>query len=84
MDNSTGRALAGFVVGAAVGAALGVLFAPKAGNVTRTELKDKANTISKDVTTKVGEKIEEMKAYVQNLANDVRKENKTENNIGNV
>lgn len=82
MENSTGRAIAGFVVGAAVGAALGILFAPKAGTVTRKEIKDKANTITKDVTAKVGEKMEEMKAYVQNLANDVRKETKTDN-IGN-
>jgi gas vesicle protein len=81
MEHSTGRAIAGFVVGAAVGAALGILFAPKAGNVTRREIKEKANHISKDVTAKVGEKIEEMKAYVQNLANDVRKEHKAEGNM---
>lgn len=80
MDQSTGRALVGFVVGAAVGAALGILFAPKAGGQTRGEIKEKAGTISKEVSAKVGEKMEEMKAYVQNLANDVkRKENKIEN-----
>lgn len=80
MDHSTGKALVGFVVGAAVGAALGILFAPKAGNNTRDELKEKAGTLSKEVTAKVGEKMDEMKAYVQTLANDVkRKENKIEN-----
>lgn len=72
MDKSTGKALVGFVVGAAVGVAAGILFAPGKGTETRKEIKKKTDEISKEVTAKVGEKFDEMKGYVQELANDAK------------
>ena len=64
-----------FVVGAAVGASLGVLFAPRSGKDTRKMLKekmdeliDKAKQISKeDVKIAIETKISELKEAISNL-----------------
>ena len=64
-----------FVLGAAVGAGLGVLFAPKSGEETRKELKqkideliEKAKNIDiKEVQENVSKKIEEIKAELKDL-----------------
>ena len=39
-DNDTGSSVLFFLTGAAIGAALGVLFAPRAGSETREQLAD--------------------------------------------
>ena len=64
-----------FVLGAAVGASLGVLFAPKAGSETRKELAakikelvEKAKEIDiKEVKENIDKKIEEIKADLKDL-----------------
>ena len=64
-----------FIVGAGLGAGLGVLFAPKKGSETRHELKVKADElISKakelnmdDVTKTIEKKINELKKEVKDL-----------------
>jgi len=64
-----------FVVGAGIGAGLGILFAPKKGSETRRELKEKADElISKakdikleDVKEMIEEKIDELKAEIKDL-----------------
>lgn len=64
-----------FVVGAGIGAALGLLFAPKKGEDLRAELKakfedlmDKARSMDvEDVRIIVEEKIEELKLGLENL-----------------
>ena len=38
-----------FICGAAIGAGLGILFAPKKGSETRKELKEKTEKLAKDV-----------------------------------
>ena len=40
---TTGKILSGFILGTAVGAAIGVLYAPKKGYKTRKLIADKAN-----------------------------------------
>jgi len=72
MDKATKRALVGFVIGAAVGAAAGILFAPKKGSETRRDIKEKAEEFGKKVSAKVGEKMDEMKARVQEMAGNVK------------
>ena len=64
-----------FILGAAVGAGLGVLFAPKSGKETRAELKvkideliEKAKNIDiKEVQESINAKIEEIKRELKDL-----------------
>lgn len=61
-DNSLLYLLAGVGLGAIIGAAAGMLFAPKAGNETRDELNDKF----KELKTKTEEWVNEQKVKKAN------------------
>ncbi len=52
----------GLLVGAAIGAALGILLAPGSGKETRTQIKEKAS----DLVEKAKEKASEIKQCVSN------------------
>ncbi len=75
MGKKKSSGLGKFALGAAVGAGLGVLFAPKKGSETRKELKakldelvDKAKEIDvEEVKEKVEAKIDEIKADLEDL-----------------
>ncbi len=41
-NNTTGKVLGSLLIGAAVGGALGILFAPKKGSETRRDISDKS------------------------------------------
>lgn len=69
--NGKKSGLGKFVVGAAVGAGLGVLFAPKKGSETRRELKKKMDELVaqiKDID------IDEVKTEFDNKVNDIKME----------
>lgn len=62
--NSLVYLLAGFGLGAIVGAAAGLLFAPKAGSDTREEIAEKA----KELKSKTNDWVSEQRAKRQALA----------------
>jgi gas vesicle protein len=70
-DNSSSSGfafLAGVVIGAAVGAVAGLLFAPATGEETRSRLADK----SKDIAEEHQEKFEDLRETVTDVIEDVK------------
>jgi gas vesicle protein len=72
MDNSNGKAIVGFIFGAAVGLAAGMLFAPRSGVETRKKLEKRAREYSDDVVHKVSRKIDDLKGQMDEFANETR------------
>lgn len=72
MDKSTGKAIVGFIFGAAVGVAAGMLFAPRSGVDTRKRIEKKAREYSEDLTKKVTEKIDDLKGQMNDLATEAK------------
>ncbi|MBF6642072.1 YtxH domain-containing protein [Flavobacterium sp. J49] len=72
---STGKVVLGTLAGLAVGAVLGILFAPEKGSVTRKQIMDKGNDYADDVKSKykefadsISEKFQSAKNEAQGLA----------------
>lgn len=72
MDKSTGKAIVGFIFGAAVGVAAGILFAPRSGVETRKKLEKKAREYSDDVVHQVTRKIDDLKGQMNEFANETK------------
>jgi gas vesicle protein len=68
MKNSTSGFLLGLLTGAAIGAALGILYAPDKGEVTRKKIRRKADKIKEDFD----EKFEDVKNYVNDAIGDIK------------
>jgi len=64
MKESTGKMLAGIIIGAALGAVAGILFAPDKGSVTRKKIADKAKETVEELKETFSGKIEEVKDFV--------------------
>jgi gas vesicle protein len=73
MNRSSGNAFFGILISAAIGVAAGMLFAPRRGKETRNEIKRRADEISREVSSKVGQKFDEMKHYVEGMAKEKAK-----------
>jgi gas vesicle protein len=54
-SGNTGKLIGALLVGAAIGAALGILFAPGKGDDTRKKIFDKAKDLADDLTGKIKE-----------------------------
>ncbi len=81
MKESTGKALAGFIFGAAVGVAAGILFAPRSGEETRKRIHDKAKEYSDEASQKLSDKIDNLREYINQTGKEVKskvKSTKTE------
>ena len=63
-SSSTTKVVGALVVGAAVGAALGVLFAPKKGSETRQDIADNAKKMSKGLKDKFQGQVDDLKSQV--------------------
>lgn len=73
MKESTTRAIAGFLLGTAVGAALGILFAPDEGAQTRQKIKNKVQDATSDAQEAFNEKMDALKDTVGEVIDDTRK-----------
>lgn len=56
-SGNTGKIISAAVGGALVGAALGVLFAPEKGSVTRGKIAGEAKKLGENLKNKMGEEI---------------------------
>ncbi len=68
-SNSGFAFLSGIVIGAAVGALAGLLFAPAPGEETREKLTDKTRELSEDLNNR----FEDLKETVTEVLEDVKK-----------
>lgn len=71
---NTGKVMVGLLTGVAVGALLGVLFAPDKGSETRRKISKKSKDLVDDVKNKyddfvkgVNEKVDQIKGETENL-----------------
>jgi gas vesicle protein len=69
-DNSSFALLAGIVIGGAVGAAAGILFAPASGKETREILQKKAEGVSKDLELKARDLSKEARKRAEQFKED--------------
>ena len=65
------KGLGKFVAGAAVGVGLGMLFAPKAGEETRRDLKEKFDELLEQIK---GIKAEDVKDYFEVKVEEIKKD----------
>lgn len=63
-SGNTTKVVGALVLGAAVGATLGVLFAPKKGSETRKDIADNAKKMSKNLKGKFKGQVDDLKAQV--------------------
>ena len=70
-ENKKKKGLGKFLLGAGIGAALGILFAPKSGKETRKELKAKLDELIEKVK-KIDKK--ELVAEIQNKIEEIKEE----------
>ncbi|MEL1242353.1 YtxH domain-containing protein [Flavobacterium flavipallidum] len=70
MASSTGKTLIALASGAAIGAVLGILFAPDKGEKTRQKIKDGYKDLEKDMKTKLANaKIDLEESYEDMISN---------------
>ena len=63
-SGSTKKVVGALVLGAAAGAAIGILFAPKKGSETRQDISDNAKKLSNDLKNKVQDQVDDLKNQV--------------------
>lgn len=66
----SGKVLLGIIAGVAVGAAIGILFAPDKGSETRRKISDKSNAYADVLGTKVNVLIEGLAQQLDSLRED--------------
>ncbi|HET9911085.1 MAG TPA: YtxH domain-containing protein [Anaerolineales bacterium] len=64
--------LSGFLVGSVIGAATALLFAPRSGEETRTEIRDKAIELRDHATETVRDTVLQAKSKVEDVKDNVR------------
>jgi gas vesicle protein len=64
---STSKTLLGFIAGAAVGAALGILFAPDKGTETRRKISEQSNDLADNIKGKFTDLVDGVKDKFSSL-----------------
>ena len=67
---NTSKILLGFAAGAAIGAALGILFAPDKGTETRRRIAEKGNDVADSIKDRFSGLVEGVKDKFSNLKSD--------------
>ena len=62
MSNNTGNTIIAILVGATIGAGLGILFAPDKGSKTREKIKDGFDDVKNNLNDKLHEVTEKLKS----------------------
>lgn len=68
---STGKVLLGLVAGVAVGAMLGILFAPAKGSETRKKISKKGEKLAEDLKEKFDEFLENVSEKYEEVKEDI-------------
>ncbi len=87
-SNNPRKIIGALLLGAAVGGALGILFAPDKGSRTRKKIRDKGDDLSDTMQEKLNDFFEEVKKEIETVkekANDFMKDgsDKTDNHKAN-
>ena len=67
---STSKTLVGFLAGAAIGAALGILFAPDKGTETRRKIAKQSNDLADDLKDKFTDLVDGVKEKFSSLKSE--------------
>ncbi len=67
---SSSKVLAGILLGAAVGAVLGILFAPDKGSETRKKISDSTGELGENLKTKFAEMTDTIKEKFESIKGD--------------
>ena len=82
MTNDSGNTLLALLTGAAIGAGIGILYAPDKGTKTRKRIKKKAMETSDDISSRISHATEELTKTAE--AKKVDFEQKLEETISNM
>ena len=66
--NNTGKVIGALLVGALIGAAAGVLFAPDKGGRTRSKLVRNTKYMAEDIQSRINEEINSLRSKVDELS----------------
>ena len=75
--NTTVKIIGGFLAGAAIGAASGILMAPQSGKKTRKKVMDSSKQFSNDVVKSINKSLGELKETYNSKLDDFAKKSKT-------
>lgn len=72
MGNNNGKLLGAVLLGAAIGGALGILFAPAKGSDTRNKLSKKGNDLTDAIKEKYGEIMDKFRSEMEDVKEQVK------------